>query len=206
MADINKEKLVADAISGDRIALQQILLEHTSDVTRYVADRLPNSVQGLIDADDIVQQTFIEAFRSIQKFQPQADGSFGAWLRAIALHRLQDAVKTSNRKKRGGGFRRVNQPSEAESRALVDLVELLSAGGGTPSQSVARHEAVRAVQQAIEDLPDDYRQAVQLRLIEGKCLDEVAAVTGRSPRAVQGLVDRAKKKMRAGLGRLSIYE
>lgn len=207
MSDMDHEEAwVANAINGDRLALQQLLLEHTSDVTQYVTDRLPVSVQGLIDADDIVQQTFIEAFRCIQRFQPQSDGSFGAWLRAIALHRLQDEVKALNRKKRGGGFRRLNQPSEAQSRSLMGLVELLSAGSHTPSRSVARHDAVQAVQQAIQDLPEDHRQAVQLRLIEGKSLEEVAATIQRSPRAVQGLIDRAKKKMRAALGRLSLYE
>lgn len=203
---VDAEKLVADAISGDRIALQQLLLQHTSEVTRYVADRLPVSVQGVLDADDIVQQTFIEVFRSIRRFEPQSDGAFAGWLKAIALHRLQDAVKAFNRKKRGGDFRRLKQPDEAQSQSLVGLVELLSTGSHTPSKSVARHDAVQAVQQAIDDLPDDHRQAVQLRLIDGQSLEDVAAVIGRSPRAVQGLIDRAKKKLRAALDRLSLYE
>ena len=94
----------------------------------------------------------------------------------------------------------------SQSHSAVDLVNMLSAGSHTPSGSVAGHEAVRAVQQAISDLPEDCRQAVQLRLLEGKSLDEVASAMDRSPRAVQGLVDRARKKMRAALGRLSLYQ
>jgi RNA polymerase sigma-70 factor (ECF subfamily) len=71
---------------------------------------------------------------------------------------------------------------------------------------VAGHEAVKAVRDAIRDLPEDYRQAVELRLLEGRSLEETAEAMNRSARAVQGLVDRAKRKMRAALVRLSLYE
>ncbi len=65
---------------------------------------------------------------------------------------------------------------------------------------------MRAVQNTIAQLPEDYRHAVQLRLLEGRSLEEVAEAMDRTPRAVQGLIDRAKKKMRADLGRLSLYQ
>ena len=55
--------------------------------------------------------------------------------------------------------------------------------------------AVEAVQNAIDELPSHYRQAVQLHLLEGKSLDEVSSIMNRGPRAIQGLVDRAKKKL-----------
>ncbi len=90
--------------------------------------------------------------------------------------------------------------------SLDDVVELLSAGSHTASRSAIRHEAVQAVQNAIAELREEYRQAIELRLIEGKSLEEVAETMNRSPRAVQGLVDRAKKKLRAALGRLSRYQ
>ncbi|MCA9211434.1 MAG: sigma-70 family RNA polymerase sigma factor [Planctomycetales bacterium] len=202
----DESKLVSDAINGDRIALQQLLLEHASLVKQHITTKIPVAVQGLIDADDVMQQACVEAFRSIRHFQPQSDGAFLAWFKSIALHRLKDAVKSLRRVKRGGEFRRVMQPSTTESHALIGLVELLSAGSHTPSRSAVRNEAVHAIQRSIQELPDDYRQAVQLRLIEGKSLDETAETMDRSPRAVRILVERAKKKMRAALGRLSLYE
>ena len=89
---------------------------------------------------------------------------------------------------------------------MHDFIEMLSAGSHTASRSVIRHEAVQAVQDAIEELPEHYRQAVQLHLISGKTLDETAEVMNISPRAVQGLIDRAKKKLVAVLVRYSKYQ
>ncbi|MCA9167929.1 MAG: hypothetical protein KDB23_09690, partial [Planctomycetales bacterium] len=73
------------------------------------------------------------------------------------------------------------------------------------SYSVMGHEAVQAVEDAIAALPDDHRLAVRLRLLEGKSLEETAQLMDRTPGAVQGLIDRAKKTMRGKLGRLSKY-
>ena len=64
-------------------------------------------------------------------------------------------------------------------------------------------EAIQAIQVAIASLPDDYREAIHLKYMEGRSLEEVATQMNRSPGAVRGLIDRAKQKMRAAMGRSS---
>jgi RNA polymerase sigma-70 factor (ECF subfamily) len=181
-------------------------MSHTSALTRFAASRLPKSVRDVVDPEDIVQQTFAQAFRSISRYRQQEDASFLSWLTGIAENKIMDTVKSLQREKRGGHHRRVRHIAATDTRSVADLVDLLSAGSHTPSRSVARHEAVGAIQNAIEQLPEEYRRAVQLRLLECKSLEETAQLMNRGPRAVQGLIDRAKKKMRAALGRLSMYE
>jgi len=202
-SDTAEADLIAKATSGDRIALQQLLLKHSARLTRHIGTKLPDSVRGVIDADDVLQQTFLDVFRDIERFEPGRDQSFVAWLKTIAAHRAQDMVKALKRVKRGGQHQRAGADRSA---SMNSLVAMLSAGSHTPSRSVARHEAVDAIERAIRDLPDEYGRAVQLRLIDGQSLEATAAQMNRSPRAIQGLVDRAKKKMRAALGRLSLYE
>ena len=207
MSDSDAEAaLVVKAKSGDRLALQQLLLPCTSRLSSHIAPMLPASVQRVISADDIVQQTFMQVFRDIDQFESRPDSSFFSWLKTIADHRTQDAVKSLKRIKRSGDRVQLRGATSSQSRSYEDLVNMLSVGSHTPSRSVAGHEAVRAVQNTIAQLPEDYRQAVQLRLLEGRSLEEVAETMDRTPRAVQGLIDRAKKKMRADLGRLSLYQ
>ena len=197
-------ELLSKATMGDRVALHELLLSHYAQITEHLENRIPRRIQGEISAEDIVQQTFVQVLRHIHDFKPRTDHSFLAWLKKIAENSMQDTVRRLTREKRGGQRWRVS--NDIPESSVNDLVEMLSAGSHTPSRSVARHEAIAAVQQSIEALPDDYRQAVQLRLLDGKSLTETANIMNRSPRAVQGLVDRAKKTMRATLGRFSLYE
>ena len=201
----SESELVEKAVAGDRVAIQQLLMSHTSVLTRFAASRLPKSVRDVVDPEDIVQQTFAQAFRSISRYRQQEGASFLSWLTGIAENKIMDTVKGLQREKRGGNRQRVRHVA-TESRSVADLVNLLSTGSHTPSRSVAGHEAVGAIQNAIAELPEEYRRAVQLRLLECKSLEETAQLMNRGPRAVQGLIDRAKKKMRAALGRLSMYE
>jgi RNA polymerase sigma-70 factor (ECF subfamily) len=200
------QDLIAAAIAGDQAALQKLLVSQRAAVTRYAERRLPASIRDHVDSDDVVQQTFVEAFRSIARFRLDESPRFQAWLFGTADNVIRDMVKRQGRAKRGGGFRRIRRANPTDSQSVADLIELITAGSHSPSRSAMGHEAVAAVTKAIEELPDDYRQAVELRLLDGMSLEETAAIMDRSPRAVQGLVDRAKNKLRAVLGTLSNYK
>ena len=190
--------------AGDPRALEHLLSTHSARLASYISPKLPAPMQGAVDVDDILQQTFLEVFRSIGHFEPRGDDSFWSWIVAIADARLRDAIKSQERIKRGGNHHRVYRRGSEHRSSVADLIELLSTGDSTPSRVAACHENVEAMEQAIAELPDDYRQAVKLRLLEARRLDDVALIMGRSPRAIQGIIDRAKKKLRAALARLSV--
>jgi RNA polymerase sigma-70 factor, ECF subfamily len=204
-ANQNDMELVSQAISGDRPALERLLLDRCDRLSRHIERKLPVSVRGMLGVEDVLQETFAQVFRDIGRFEPRSSDSFSAWVRTIADHRLQDCLRELKRKKRGGDRRRIQKATDPEASSVADLVEVLFADGRTASQSVAGHEAVRAVQVAIAGLSDDYRQAIRLRYLEGKSLAETAEVMDRTPGAVRGLLDRAKGKMREALGRASLY-
>jgi RNA polymerase sigma-70 factor (ECF subfamily) len=196
--------LVAQAIAGDRLALERLLLAHYTSVARHLAPMLPASLQSVVSIEDILQETFSQAFRDVCKLGHCSQRSFAAWLKTVAENRLQDTIRTLKRRKRGGDRRQVRGADDRCSSA-VGLLELVSGGGDTPSRSFARRDAIRAVQVALARLPDDHRQAVCLRYLDGKSLEEAAGEMNRSPGAVHGLIDRAKKALGATLGRLSLY-
>ena len=189
-----EQQLIARSKSGDRVALQELLALHFRPLAEQIAQKIPTSIQGEMDVEDVIGQTFVQVVRDIKGCRAESGRSFFAWVRKIAEHRLQDAIRCIETEKRGGDRQRAfgTGVSPHES-SIVDLVEMLSAGSHRPSRSAMRHEAVEAVHEAIDALPEEYSQAVRLRFLEGKSLEETAALMSRSPRAVQGLVDRAKK-------------
>jgi RNA polymerase sigma-70 factor (ECF subfamily) len=198
-------ELFVMAVSGDRVSLQRLLLAEYEQLAEHIDRRIPLHIQSQLSAEDIIQQTVMHVIRHIEQFAAGTEVSFRAWLKAIAENCLKDAIRYASSEKRGGGRRRVQVHASPLESSIVDIVDLLAAGSHTPSRSVARHEAIASVQESIHGLPTDNRRAVELRILQGKSLTETAAIMGRSPRAVQGLVDRAKKKMRADLERLSSY-
>jgi RNA polymerase sigma-70 factor (ECF subfamily) len=189
---------------GDDVAARLLLLPHVVYLSDFIAAKYPKLDRGMTTVEDVIQETLVDAYRQIDRFDPTAGTSLRTWLTTIAERRASGAVRRQQRIKRGGKHQRVEKAATESS--VYDIVEMLSAASHTASRSAMRHEAVQAVHDAIDELPDHYRQAVRLHLLEGKRLAEVAAVMNRSPRAVQGLIDRAKKQLAAVLGRLSLYE
>lgn len=200
-----QQELIAQAIGGDRAALERLLLAHYTRLSRHVTPKLARPFEGLLGADDIVQETFVHAIRDIGKCRCRTERSFAAWLNHIADHRVLDAAKRLKRKKRGGGRARVGGPPAGTSSSMADLVALLSSDGRTPSQSAARHEAVQAVQVGIAALPDEQREAVRLHHLAGRSIEQTAAAMGRTTGAVRGLLRRANQALREALVRSTLW-
>jgi RNA polymerase sigma-70 factor (ECF subfamily) len=166
---------------------------------------MPASLQTVVGVDDLVQSTFTNVFQSIGNYEMRKDASFLSWLLAIADNQLRDAVRAHKRKKRGGDRVRVeNIPAEEQSRD-AQLLDVLIGPDHTPSRSAARREGMRAIRAALNELPEEYRRAIELRYFDGYSLEETAVLMGRTTGAVRGLVDRARRQIRESLGRASHY-
>ena len=104
-----------------------------------------------------------------------------------------------------GGDPDIVDQADIELRCRHQLVDLLAGPRRTPSQSIARHEAVGAVRVALTGLTEDYREALQLRYVQGLPVAEVAETMKRTPRAVHNLCRRGLQELRAALGRSAQY-
>jgi len=193
-----QSELIDRARAGDRTALERLLWDHYNRLVALLNVKLAGNLHRLVTTEDIVQETFIQAIRDIGKCQASSEASFAAWLSAIAEHRLNDIIKGAYRKKRGGDWQRAGDTVDSTS-GLVELVSLLSDDRSTPGRKVARHEAVQAIQIGIAALADEQREAIRLRYLEGKSIEETAAAMGRTTAAVNGLVRRAKETLRGTL-------
>jgi RNA polymerase sigma-70 factor, ECF subfamily len=203
--DSAEQDLVVQAVAGDPSALERLLLAHYERLATHIAHRLPQNLRAVIAPEDVLQETFVCAFREIGRFTPREPSSFYNWLATIAEHRLSDLVKAQRAAKRGGGRVAVPPTVKSDAESLVGLLELLCVSERTPSRSAAGHEAVGAVQVALAGLRDDYREVLRLRYIENLPAADIAQRMGRTEHAVHMLCHRALEELRAALGRSSQF-
>jgi len=195
--------LIRKAVGGDRDALERLLLAYYDRLGRRLARRIPDTLRAVTSEEDVLQQTFISAFDAIGSFRPTGRWSFYRWIVTIAEHRLQDAIRAHRAAKRGGGRAAVGAGEDGNE--YDDLIDLLAGPRRTPSQSVARHEAVHAVHTAMESMPPDYAEALALRYVRGLPVSEVAETMQRTERAVHNLCYRGLRELHVVLGASSAY-
>ncbi len=191
-----EDALLSKATGGDIDALSALLNHHGPQVRQELS--IGKQWRSVLDADDVMQVTYIEAFLQIGRFVPKGSASFLAWLRRIAQNNVRDAVKALEREKRPPPSKRIQPPRGDDS--YVALYELLGATSTTPSRAAARQESKRILGAAIARLPQDYATAVRLHDLEGRTGPEVATAMGRSRGATFMLLARAHDRLRENMG------
>jgi RNA polymerase sigma-70 factor (ECF subfamily) len=153
-------------------------------------------LRGKLDPSDVVQEAMVNALRAIDQFRGTTDAEFAAWLRQILVRVLAGAARGFARDKRDAGRERSLAAVEDSSARLEAW---LAADVSSPSARAERNEDLVRLAAAVDRLPDAQREALTLYRIRGLGLDQVAAVMGRSPDAVAGLIKRAVHQLRHDL-------
>lgn len=165
---------VRAARDGDRGALNALFARYLPWVLDTVALRLGRRRQDLGGVEDIVQESLLDAFRSIDRFQERSEGSFRHWLARIVENNVRDQERRRRAQKRGSGnehvFRDVFE-STLESPGI-------SGREATPSQVAGQHENAALVELALLRLPERTREILILRDRCDMAFDEVAAALG----------------------------
>jgi RNA polymerase sigma-70 factor (ECF subfamily) len=192
-------ELLRQALRGDREALGRLLEAERAALHRLAERQLTGRIAVRVDASDIIQQTFLEAYRSFPQFAGQDVRELLAWLQSILDHKVAGAIRDHTLlQKRNLG----REQSMDDSRGGdAPLKQELDAGLSSPSQKAIRGEEAERLSQALTALPDDQREAVRLRHLEGWALGDIARHLGRSPAATAGLIKRGMQALRRQLHR-----
>ena len=175
-----------------------MLDRHGCTVRDKLAGGINSRWQSVLDADDVMQTTYLEAFLQIDQLTSRDAAGFVGWLTRIAENNLRDAIKALERQKRPDPRRRVlPRPGEDSSIALLDM---LAAASATPSRDAARNENASILHTVLAKLPPDYAAAVRLYDLEGRTAKECAAELNRSLGAFYILRARAHARLRTLLG------
>ncbi|MBK8270556.1 MAG: sigma-70 family RNA polymerase sigma factor [Planctomycetes bacterium] len=197
--------LVARAIAGEPLALERLLIQYQRQLLSVIAAKIPETMATVVSAEDILQETYTEAFRGIGAFRPDGENALFRWLCTIADHRALDAVRAHRAAKRGGGRAAVEANAGNAASTVMALLDIVFVNDRTPSRSAAGHEAVAAVQSALESLKPEYRDAIRFRYIEGLSVGETADRMKKTDRSVHKLCSRAIQKLREELGDASKF-
>jgi RNA polymerase sigma-70 factor (ECF subfamily) len=190
--------LLRQMVAGDAQALRTLLERHGPRVWAEIDADIGGQWRSMLDADDVMQVTYLEAFLRADRLEARDTNGFIGWLRRIAQNNLRDAIKELDRKKRPPPRMRVHAPAGEDS--YVTLVEMLGTESATPSRHVAQREAAEAIEAMLNRLPEDYGKVVRMYDLQGREIGEVAAAMGRSPGAVHMLRVRAHDRLRDLLG------
>lgn len=179
--------LVQRAVAGNQRAFELLVLKYQRRVARLVARMVRDS--DLVD--DVVQETFIRAYRALHQFRGEAQ--FYTWLYRIAVNTAKKALVDLRRNP-------VMNESSMRGRDEDDETSPVSnelSSDETPETVLAAKEIGEAVNSAMEALPEDLRQAVTLREIEGLSYDEIAEVMNCPIGTVRSRIFRAREAISA---------
>jgi RNA polymerase sigma-70 factor, ECF subfamily len=198
-ADPDPEQLLQLARSGSCAALGRLLEMYRNYLALLARLQIGKRLQGKLDPSDLVQETFLEAHRDFAQFRGGSEAEFVNWLRQIMAMNLANLVRHYyGTQRRDVRLERelaldLDQSSRVLDRGLV-------AAGSSPSQQAARREQAVLLADALDRLPQDYREVIILRHLEGLTFPEVARRLDRTLDSVEKLWARGLARLRRSLG------
>ncbi len=172
------QSLIDGCRTGDRRAQEEIYRIYYRSMYNVSLRITGNSA----DAEDVMQESFLSAFRKISSYQGKV--SFGAWLRKIVINRSLDCLKKRKVKFEEVTERNAGADDVARSSGEVDLSR---------------------IKKAMAALPDGYRVVLSLHLIEGYGHEEIGKMLNISHSAIRTQYMRAKNRLRELLKNEDLY-
>ena len=181
--------VLARARQGDSEAFRALVERHSRSVFR-LAFRMTGNEQ---DAEDVVQESFLRAYRQLGRFESRAN--FGTWLYRIVANCSVDLMRSKQARH-----------DQARGESLDDVMEMPAADVPGPERMAQSAEIQRRVEHALDGLSPLERAAFTLRHYEGRSIEEISSALGLGTSAAKHSVFRAVKKLRVALAPLRSQE
>ncbi len=191
------DERVRAAASRNGHALEALLRQHGPEVRRRL--HISPVWRAALDARDVMQVTYLEAFLQFDQLRTHTAKGFVAWLTQLAQHNLRDAIRELERGHRPDPRQQIRRAAGQDSTAVA-LYEVPRTSVLTPSRDAARREIPQIVEEALAHLPATYAEVVRRHDLEGQAIVDVATALERSPGAVYLLRLRALERLRELLG------
>lgn len=165
---------VERVLDGHRDAFAVLIRRHQERLHRFAL----GMVKDPDAASDLVQESFVTAYRKLESCRDPS--SFGVWVRQIVRNRCRDFLKN---------IRRGHEP--------LDAHPTLVSGFDGPASELERTELRESLRSALDELPDDQREAFLLKHLDGRTYREMTDILDASTSALKMRVHRARETLRA---------
>ncbi len=173
------QELVERVQRGDKRAFDVLVRRYQGKVaglvSRYVYDHA--------EVEDVVQEVFIKAYRALERFR--GDSAFYTWLYRIAVNTAKNHLVASGRRPPG-------QDLDAEDVVNTEAGQKLQEGN-SPEHAIMTRQIAEVLQSTLRALPEDLREAITLREIEGMSYEEIAQVMSCPIGTVRSRIFRARE-------------
>lgn len=187
----DRTQILVEAVTrGDAPALDELVASHLPRLHAYVRLRMGPALRAREGTLDVVQSVCREVLADVRNgFEYRGEAAFRGWLFQAALNKIRDRHRYHDAEKRQA-LR--EQPIDG---ATAEVYHSL-----TPSRVAMVRERVRRLEEAFDELPDEYREVITLARIAGLSHAEIAARMDRSSGATRMLLGRALARLGAVLG------
>lgn len=171
--------LLVRAQAGDSVAMDALIGRYLTRLQRWASGRIPASVRGFLDTDDVVQDALMNTLRRLDAFKPQHDGALLAYLREAVANRIRNEI------------RRHAPPVDGS----IDL-DTLTHDVPSPLEHLVCREAFERYERGLAQLDENDRAAIIGRFEMGYSYDALARAMNRpSPDAARKLAERAVRRL-----------
>jgi RNA polymerase sigma-70 factor (ECF subfamily) len=171
--------LVERVQAGERQAFDLLVSKYQRRLMRLVS----RIVHDPAEAEDVVQETFIKAFRALRHFR--GDSAFYTWLYRIGINTAKNFLVNQGRRPPTSTEADLEAAAQGEGEQLRDI--------NTPESVLASKQIAATVNEAMDALPLDLRTAIVLREIEGLSYEEISAIMGCPVGTVRSRIFRARE-------------
>ena len=182
MEEQHSERLLGKVEKGDRAAFDYLVSKFRARLTTVARLRLGSRLRERVAVEDVLQEAFLRAFRSIETAKFDTEQSFFGWLATITERTTVDFAR------------------RAAARPISALDHEVPGRDVSPSRGLQREERFERLQRALDGLSPEHREVIILARLQGLPFREIAERMDRSHTAVANLLSRALAKLRCSFG------
>ncbi len=193
------DELLSHAKDGDTGAIGTLLEVHRGYLTLLAQVRFDDRLKSRLSPSDIVQETMMDAYRDFERFRGTSDSEFRGWIRQILIHNLASVVEKHVLAAKRDVRRQVSLRQRLDNsvnQSASGLEAFLADPEASVVGNICHQEQLTQLADALTELPEDYREVIVQRHLEGKSFNEVAESMGRTSSATRMLWLRAVSKLR----------